>query len=496
MKYLIFITFFIISLGAYMFYNKKINTKLDATFGVPQLPFSSDPMDYDFYVHHWAFSSVFAKLVSSEKNGEIHPMIASEWKNENNFQKWTFKIRSDLSYSNGESIKIDDILLNFKRIAFLKKKNNSNSGLLEFLVGFNKIEFLSNDIEGLSIDKDSIIFQFIKPMPNLLDVISFGFYGITHPSQFDPKSGEWLNKKTAISTGPYQIKIWSDDQFEIQLRDNVEYSKKNKNLINIKFKVFSNAKSSSDLDDIDFMVADKNSLLVDHRFNFIGSNVNFKIGYVQCHSWDKENSPFANKATREWFRMKFYEGLLKNNFEITNSFFPPTLQGLKKIDRSYIVNKPEFKHFTLKTHPMSMSYKIKENSHKKSISEIFATALLNLGIDSGATLLQLDLESDSMYDVAISGSGIEASDYIDTVKFMFLSKEGIRLPDINGKIKEELKKESPDINFINQEIWDQAVIWPIRHYSSGYWFNKNSNIDYSDMNFESPSIDFQFLKWK
>ena len=48
------------------------------------------------------------------------------------------------------------------------------------------------------------------------------------------------------------------------------------------------------------------------------------------------------------------------------------------------------------------------------------------------------VNKNEIYDIEILGSGIEASDYIDTVKFMFLSKEGIRLPDINGKIKEEL----------------------------------------------------------
>ena len=108
----------------------------------------------------------------------------------------------------------------------------------------------------------------------------------------------------------------------------------------------------------------------------------------------------------------------------------------------------------------------------------------------------LENNKDDIYDIEILGSGFEASDYMDTLKLMFLSKDAIRLPDITGKIKEELKKENPDINFINREIWDQAVIWPIRHYSSGYWFNKNSNINYEEMNFNSPSVDFQFLKWK
>ena len=84
---------------------------------------------------------------------------------------------------------------------------------------------------------------------------------------------------------------------------------------------------------------------------------------------------------------------------------------------------------------------------------------------------------------------------MDTVKFMFLSKEGIKLPDINGKIINELKKQNPDPNFINSQIWDQAVIWPIRHYSGGYWYKNESNINVELINVDSPSIDFQFVRW-
>ena len=73
-------------------------------FGTSGYPFSSDPLDYDYYIHHYAFSSVFSKLISSEKSGGFVPMIASEWKNSNNLKTWSFKIRKDLSFSNGDKI--------------------------------------------------------------------------------------------------------------------------------------------------------------------------------------------------------------------------------------------------------------------------------------------------------------------------------------------------------------------------------------------------------
>lgn len=466
------------------------------TFATPQIPFSSDPLDYDYYAHHYAFSSIFAKLVSTEKNGELTPMIASSWSNSNNFKVWKFKIRTDLKYSNNDIIKIDDVILNLKRIAYLKKINNSRSGLMEFLLGFDDIQNLSDNFDGIKKLNDEIILEFIKPMPTLLEIISFGFYGIAHPSLFNTETGQWKDKKNIISSGPYQVVLWNDNEYEISYRNNVQYFKNDNPLKEIRFSLLSNLKKASDLNDVDIVVADKSSLLIDERFTYSGSSINMKIGYVYCNSWNKKEKIFSDINVRRWFRAKFYKSLEKNNFEITNSFLPLNLQHIQRFSNTYSVEKPNFEHFDLVTHPISISGKIEENNNKKSIAEIFSDGLKALGEDSGATLIQKDLPSDDMYDLTINGTGVESINYIETIRFMFLSKEGIRLPDSTGVITTELNKNNPDINIINQELWNQAIIWPIRHYSSGYWFNETSKIDYSLINFDSASIDFQFLKWK
>lgn len=179
---------------------------------------------------------------------------------------------------------------------------------------------------------------------------------------------------------------------------------------------------------------------------------------------------------------------------MTASFFPSTLRNLKPIKMNHEAPKPLFSSFVIKSDPFTFTAKLKENENKKSVPEIFSEAIEELGKDSGANLI-LEERADQDYDLEIRGTGIEANNYWDTVNFMFLSKEGIKLPDISGNIRKELAKKDPDINIINQELWEQAIIWPIRHYSSGYWFNKKSSIDYSEINFNSPAIDFQFLKW-
>lgn len=478
----------------YKNFDQNQTQKKVATYGVEAIAFSSDPLDYNYLIHHAAFSSVFAKLISNEKNGEYFPMIASSWKNENNFKTWVFKIRTDLTYSNGERITLTDIEKNFKRLIYLNNKKKSESGLLEFLVGFDNLKDINSKLDGFKATDNTITFNFVKPMPDLLERLSFGFYGIAHPSLYDQKTGVWLDKMKVISSGPYEVTLWNKEQYHLKLRTDVHFHSHENRLNNIEFSVFISAKNANEIEKIDFLAASKGSLMVTDEFEYISSSEKLKVGYVQVSAIKNKKSIFQNKDIRKWLRYKFYNDLYKNDFPITLSFLPQSFKNIKPLDVTYFFEKPMFKPFSFTSHFFTYSARIEENKNKKSITDFFSSAINALGENSGAELI-LENNKDDIYDIEILGSGFEASDYMDTLKLMFLSKDAIRLPDITGKIKEELKKENPDINFINREIWDQAVIWPIRHYSSGYWFNKNSNINYEEMNFNSPSVDFQFLKW-
>ena len=460
-------------------------------------PFSSDPMDYDYYIHHYAFTSVFGKLVSLEKKGQVTPLLAEKWSHDNDFKTWTFTIRPHLFYSNGDLITPKDIALNFTRMAFLKNKTNSQSGLLEFLIGFNSLKSAHDTIEGISYNQDQVVFKFIKPIPDLLSKISFGFYSLTHPSLYNLENGEWINKKLVISSGPYDVSEWTDSSFNLTLRKDLPYVDYKKAISKIHFQDLLKAKKSTDLKDIDIIVADKTSLMVDDTFNYTGSSVGLKIGYAQVYTWNKPG-PMNDINVRKWLRQKFYNDLNSHHFSTTKSFFPLSLKNLHDISDDVQIAKPNYKPFKLITHTMNSTAKIIENSARKSMAELFDSALSSLNGDD-VTLIKNEITDDSdleKFDVVINGTGVEADEYWDTVRFMFLSKQGIKLPDASGKILAELKKANPDINVINRELWDQAIIWPIRHYTNGFWLKKEPRISFDEVNLDGPAIDFQFIHWK
>ncbi len=185
-------------------------------------PFSSDPLDYDAYVHHQTFTSVFGNLVSFNKKGEITPQIAESWSHDEELKKWIFKIRKNTYYSNGDLITAHDYEMSLKRVAFVKSIEKSQSGLLEHLVGYDKITNL-NELEGVFSQGNELHLNFNTPTPELLSKIAFGFYSLAHPSLYDNKTGVWKNKLKSISSGTYEVSRWDENSFELSLRKNISY---------------------------------------------------------------------------------------------------------------------------------------------------------------------------------------------------------------------------------------------------------------------------------
>ena len=478
-------------------FNKKIEMKR-LNFSTAYLPYSSDPLNYDDYAHHYTFTSVFAGLVSIQRIGEIRPLLASEWRHDNGFKEWKFKIRQNLQYSNGDKITTEDVYLNFRRVAYLMKVNNSKSGLLEFVLGFDGMKNMADPLEGIQKNADEIIFRFNKAMPDVLERISFGFYSLAHPSLYEKSTGKWVDDKKSISSGAYEVSEWTDHRFILKLRKDIPYISYENNIDEIVFSELSNIKDSNDLKTVSMLVADSESLIVDENFEYVNSPVGLNIQYVQCFGCEKKDNPLSHLAVRKWFRNRFYENLKKSGYRPVHSFFPLILKGVKDINIEQPEKKPTWPDFNLVTHKYTSHVKIKENENKKAVSEYIASAIYNLEKEDHVKLILEKYDNTkkfSDFDLIALGTGIEASDYMETVKFMFLSQHGINLPDINGKIKDELKKSTPDIQMINQELWDQAIIWPVRHYNNGFWVNKNAHINYEELNTNHPAIDFQFIKW-
>lgn len=471
----------------HLFHNKslKVWTRFQPT--------SADTLKYDLSVHHITMRSVFASLVSVYKAGSIEPQIANKWTVDDSKKEWRMSINTTWTFANGDTVTPQIVLRSFKRVLLIKNKEHSKSGLLEFLSEAEKLTTINDDIDGLQIQGQYVVFRFTKAMPDFLEKVSFGLYAITHPDDYND-DGTWKNAKSAIASGLYEISEWAENVFKLKLRTNLLSNTVTPNSIHEV--IFNFSKDPNVMISSDLMIREKYNPLETPDWSFSSAMLDNNIVYIQVMKWDDENSFLSKRENRIIVRDIFYESLKKSGLEATTSFFPLSIKNVKPFKYE---NNSKFNHHGQKivTQPFFFN---KQAGAKKELGEVYSDAFNLLCNSINAIPVNLDYpekmeDEKKVFDIQFLGTGILIDAPEDDIRFMFNSKHGIQLPDENGEIRKIIKSDNFDVQEVNRMLWEQGIIWPIRHYSMGFWLKKSKNIDISNLNLALHPIDFQFVKW-
>ena len=308
-------------------YNYTMSGKKILKIWSPRVPFSVDPLEYDALAHHICFRSIYSSLASEYKLGEFQGAVAERWETNGDKSEWTFFIRPNISFSNGDPISAEQVALSLNRAALLMHRKGSESGLFEFLVGRDQLTEANKLASGISIDGNTVKLTFDRPMPELLTKIGFGLYAIVHSNDYEPDSGNWKNSREIIASGPYQIEAWTKESLTLRLRKNFPQSLLLKRHIEKAVFTF----SADNILDSDLVVDFDDSLAPDKNFQFFGP-IKSAIRYVVCESWEVASSACHRKEDRIKLRNQFYKELSAQNFKHTKSFFPLAIHGIHEFD--------------------------------------------------------------------------------------------------------------------------------------------------------------------
>lgn len=469
--------------------NMQRNTKtLSIRYG-SHTPYSADPLDYDAFVHHMVFRSVFGTLVSLYKAGDIAPQLASSWKSSNDRLEWTFNIRPGLVFENGEEISALSFVRSFTRLAFLLKQRKSSSDFFDHLRGIENLKAPDSQFAGLVADGQKLILRFQKAPDKLLETLSFGLYGLAHPSNWDLKTGTWIDPHKSIASSAYKVAEWTDKHLVLNKRDNFpdDYGHPNKpTQVDLIF-----------ADRPDFSSVDlAGGASIDHPpsgFKFLQGS-SFYILFLRCFSWAIKSSPFHSKLVRQNLRTQFYRFLKAQGTTPKRSFFPLIINGIEEnTDVGGSQSLPENRLIRVR---YRNAFSDSENINK-AMAQLETLGLKIEGVSPDVKTVMKELDSNlSTYSFDLSPfmTGILVESPLEDIRFMFKSAEGIRLPDATGEILKELEKEKPDLGKVNQMLWDQAIIWPLDHFTMGLWYR--DHIDVSMLNPSMPPIDFAWIGQK
>lgn len=476
------ILFFLLSL---LLFGCFENTRENVIFEIGDSPYSPDPIEYDYFIHHQVFRSVIGTLVSVYSKDEIAPFLASSWEYFDNKSRWKFNIRENITFENGDKISTKIIYQSFCRMAYLQKVKSSRSGLLEFLVNFDQIQNI-NSCPGISYNESSITFTFDRQIENLLESISFGHYGIVHPQDYN-NDGSWKNDRKILSSSFYKVLNWTENELQLDLRDNFKLDIGHPNKIK---RININWKTSETLDS-DLRMATSLDL-IPPKYTFFGG-AKSKMAFLRISSWKNKKFYLSDREKRTSMRDFFYKKVKEETgFSPVRSFFPTSIPGVSELNganKNADIQPPEH---SLKFAPFRDS-----PGNLGEILEIAAKSLKYTFVNPKSEEKYATLNPDAdeyVADLLAMGTGILIEKPEDDVRYMFLSKEGIRLPDETGEIYSLLEEKKLNLQKINELLFEQAIIWPLTHFADGVL--AKDHIDVSMLNTIHPPIDFAFIGLK
>ena len=166
------------------------------------------PLNPHLYTPNQMFaqSMVYEPLVKYQADGSVIPWLAKSWSHSEDGKTWTFNLRDDVKFSNGEEFDAQAAVENFRAVLDNRKRH----AWLELTNQITDVKALSKN--ELQITLKDAYYPFLQeltlPRP-------FRFIA---PSQF--KNNETLNGiKAPVGTGPWVLKESKLNQYDVLVRN-------------------------------------------------------------------------------------------------------------------------------------------------------------------------------------------------------------------------------------------------------------------------------------
>ena len=172
-------------------------------------------------------ANTFEGLFRYNTEGEIENLLAESYKVSPDKKIYTFKIKENVKWSNGEPLTAYDFEYAFKRMFNLQ-------ALSPYAVNYTSIKNADkilngeckNNMLGVSCpDKYTLKIELENPNPYFITLLTHNASMPCNEKFLKESKGRYgLDKEHIIFNGPYAVKVWTDE--EIRIRRNSEYYNK------------------------------------------------------------------------------------------------------------------------------------------------------------------------------------------------------------------------------------------------------------------------------
>ena len=177
---------------------------------------------------------LFEGLLVTDVDGHPSAGVAEKWENKD-FKVWTFHLRKDAKWSNGEPVTAHDFVYSWQRLA-----DPNTASPYESYLQYGHIANIDDIIAGKkkptelgvkAIDDNTLEVTLTEPVPYFYKLLVHPSMSPVHKTVVENFGEQWTQPANIVSNGAYKLKDWVVNE-RIVLERNTNYWDNAKTVIN------------------------------------------------------------------------------------------------------------------------------------------------------------------------------------------------------------------------------------------------------------------------
>ncbi|MBO5021668.1 MAG: hypothetical protein J6D52_13470 [Clostridia bacterium] len=441
----------ILLIAVFLFSATACSDTMDAYiyFELPYLPETLDPQTASTDAELLIIRNIHEGLLRKNSKGEIVGGIAEDF--QKNGLTYTFTLRSNAKWSNGDKITADDFVFALRRAVSPETKAPFVSRLYS-ITGALDINNGKANVESLGVkalDKKTLSITLNKEDPLFLETLTTSIAMPCNEKFFYETAGKYgLFADSILSSGSYRLTRWRKETFGIRLYKNEGY------------KGFAKAQNSAvfitcNNDETPLQKLQRNSIdmaFIDSASTLEAENSSLKTESFQNICWiltlGKDFTPNMRKALAMMVGGNVYSNSLPTSYSVATSLFPEAISQNTSPTGITAYNLPEAKKLYLKElekledkkFPSDVIlYYYDDGNIKNVVTDIVGhwqsniSAFINIESVSSSTLLTSQL-TDPSYKMSIFPIRADSTNLAEYLKIFGITYNGEPLAEIQTNL--------------------------------------------------------------
>ncbi|QWH17207.1 peptide ABC transporter substrate-binding protein [Bacillus mycoides] len=450
--------------------------------------------------------NIFEGLYVLDEQDHPIPAVAKSFERSEDGKKYTFDLRKDAKWSNGDSVTANDFMFAWRR-AVSHETASQYAYMLFYIKNAKEINKGTIPLDELGvkiIDDYKLEVELEQPIPYFLQLLALPIYLPQHESFLKEQGKNYgLEPNNLIYNGPFVLETWKHEQ-EFQLKKNGSYwDKKKVELDEINFQIVKdtmtavNLYEAGDLDRVPI-----NSQFVDKYKGNKQLHMSSDPGIAMLR-FNEKNNALANKKVRQSISLAlnkedFVDHFINNGAKSASGLVPVghineetgkdfrkengdiSLYDLQKAKEIWEEAKKE-----LGIEQVTLEFLTFEQDNAKLMAEYIKGDLeknlqgLTIQIKQQPFKQKLQLEQTGDYDISMANWGPDYKDPISYLELFTTGNPNNKMNYSNLHYDELIKKAKSDLVLDQKKRWEtlqeaerilleDAAVAPLYHIGSAY----------------------------